>query len=263
MGDDPRLATPGPGEDEERPISVSDGITLRRIQTGKKRFRVQHRSIVPRRVERSLHLDVRMDVPGLPANVYALVVVAAALDATALPFPGRLILAGAGAMAAAGGAHVTLVIALGALAVLAVDHLWYFAGEIAEGPMMKLVKWVTARSTRAARKTAQEYFDRWGGLTFLVGRFVAVVRIVAWPLARATGISYVRFLVLDALAAAVWTTTWVGLGFILGPRLYALMERIGMPLTIGLAIAAGVGGILAMRLLRQRRGRGGQIARAS
>ena len=202
-----------------------------------------------------------MDVPGLPANVYALVVIAAALDATALPFPGRLILAGAGAMAAAGGAHVTLLIALATLAVLAVDHLWYFAGSIAGGPMVRLVKWVTARSARAARRTAKEYFERWGGLTFVIGRFVAVVRIVAWPLARATGISYVRFLVLDILAAALWTTTWVGLGFILGPRLYALMERLGLPVTIALAVAAGVGGILAVRLLRHRRER--QIARAS
>jgi membrane protein DedA with SNARE-associated domain len=202
-----------------------------------------------------------VDLPGLPANVYALVVLAAALDATALPFPGRLVLAGAGAFAAAGGAHLTLLIALAALAVLAVDHLWYFAGSIAEGPVLRLVKWVTARSTRAACRTAQEYFERWGGLTFVVGRFVAVVRIVAWPLARATGISYARFLVLDLLAAAFWTTTWVGLGFVLGPRLHALMESLGLPVTIGLAVAAGVGIVLATRLLRQRRAR--QIARAS
>jgi membrane protein DedA with SNARE-associated domain len=194
-----------------------------------------------------------MNVPGLPANVYALVVIAAALDATALPFPGRLVLAGAGAFAAAGGAHLTLLLVLATLAVLAVDHLWYFAGSIAEGPMLRLVKWITARSARSARRTAREYFERWGGLTFVVGRFVAVVRIVAWPLARATGISYVRFLVLDALAAALWTTTWMGLGFILGPQLYALMERLGLPLTIGLAVAAAIAGVLVTRTLRLRR----------
>jgi membrane protein DedA with SNARE-associated domain len=202
-----------------------------------------------------------VDLPGLPANVYVLVVVAAALDATALPFPGRLVLAGAGAFAAAGGAHLTLLLALGTLAVLAVDHLWYFAGSIAEGPVLRLVTWVTTRSTRAACRTAQEYFERWGGLTFVVGRFVAIVRIVAWPLARATGIAYVRFLVLDLLAAALWTATWVGLGFVLGPRLYALVERLGLPVTIALAVAASAGIVFGVRLLRQRRAR--QIVRAS
>jgi membrane-associated protein len=199
-----------------------------------------------------------MDVSGLTANVYVLVVLAAAIDATALPFPGRLVLAGSGAIAAAGGAHLTVLLVLGTLAVLAVDHLWYFAGSIAEGPALCLVKWVTARSAPAARRTARDYFARWGGLTFVAGRFVAVVRIVAWPLARATGISYARFLALDAFAAALWTTTWVGLGFVLGPRLHALMERLGLPLTVGLAVAAGVGGLCAVRLVRRggREGRG-------
>ena len=127
-----------------------------------------------------------MDLSRLGANLYVIVVIAAALDATALPFPGRLVLAGAGAMAVRDVGHLAIVIGLGTLAVLAVDHLWYFAGSIAGGPMMRLVKWLTARSTRATRRTAQEYFERWGALTFVIGRFVAVVRILAWPLARSS-----------------------------------------------------------------------------
>jgi membrane protein DedA with SNARE-associated domain len=196
-----------------------------------------------------------VDLSSLGANLYVIVVVAAALDATALPFPGRLVLAGAGAAAARDVGHLALVIGLGTLAVLAVDHLWYFAGSIAGGPTLRLVKWLTARSTRAARRTAQEYFDRWGALTFVVGRFVAVVRILAWPLARATGISYVRFLALDAFAAALWTTTWVGLGYLLGPRIQAFTERFGFAAAIALGVAAGVGGLLAVRLIRRRRNR--------
>ena len=196
-----------------------------------------------------------MDLSSLSTNLYVVVVVAAALDATALPFPGRLVLAGAGAMVARDVGHLALVIGLGTLAVLAVDHLWYFAGSIAGGPTLRLVKWLTARSTRAARRSAQDYFDRWGALTFVIGRFVAVVRILAWPLARATGISYVRFLVLDAFAAALWTTTWVGLGYLLGPRVQAFTERFGLSVAIGLGVAAGVGGLIAVRLMRRRRAR--------
>jgi membrane protein DedA with SNARE-associated domain len=193
----------------------------------------------------------------LPAlyNLYVVVVLAAAIDATALPFPGRLVLAAAGAIAARDTMHLAVVIGLGTLAVLAVDHLWYFAGSFAEGPVLRLVKWLTARSTRAARKTAQEYFDRWGALTFVVGRFVAVVRILAWPLARATGISYPRFLALDAFAALVWTSTWVGLGYLLGPRLQAFTERFGVAAAIALGVAAGLGGLLAMRTMRRRAAR--------
>jgi membrane protein DedA with SNARE-associated domain len=196
-----------------------------------------------------------VDVSRLGANLYVIVVVAAALDATALPFPGRLVLAGVGAAAARDVGDLALVIGLGTLAVLAVDHLWYFAGSFAEGPALRLVKWLTARSTRAARRSAQGYFDRWGPLTFVVGRFVAVVRILAWPLARATGISYVRFLVLDAFACALWTSTWVGLGYLLGPRIQAFTERFGLSVAIGLGVAAGIGGLLAVRFIRRRRDR--------
>jgi membrane protein DedA with SNARE-associated domain len=193
-----------------------------------------------------------VDLGGLSANLYVIVVIAAALDATGLPFPGRLVLAGAGALVARDVGHLAVVIVLGTLAVLAVDHLWYFAGSIAEGPALKLVKWLTARSAGAARRTAQEYFDRWGALTFVVGRFVAVVRIVTWPLARATGISYPRFLVLDAFAATLWTSTWVGLGYLLGPQVQAFAQRFGLSLAIALGVVAGIGGLLAVRLMRRR-----------
>jgi membrane protein DedA with SNARE-associated domain len=193
-----------------------------------------------------------VDLNGVSSNLYVIVVLAAALDATALPFPGRLVLAGAGAITARDNGQLLLVIALGTVAALAVDHLWYFAGSIARGPLLRLVKWLTARSERGARRTAQEYFERWGALTFVVGRFVAVVRIVAWPLARTTGISYPRFLALDAFAAALWTSTWVGLGYFLGPRLWAVMERFGLPLTIAIAVLGTVGGLLGVRLLRRR-----------
>jgi membrane protein DedA with SNARE-associated domain len=138
----------------------------------------------------------------------------------------------------------------------------YFAGLIAKGSVLRLVRWLTARSARSARRTAEEYFARWGGLTFVVGRFVAGVRIVAWPLAPATGISYVRFPALDALAAALWTATWAGLGFVLGPRLYAMMERVGVPFAGARTVAAAVGGLLAIRLARRRRNKRG-LARSS
>ena len=193
-----------------------------------------------------------MDLRSFSSNLYVIVVIAAALDAAAVPFPGRLVLVGAGAMAARDVGHLAVVIGLGTLTVLAVDHLWYFAGSIAEGPLLRLVKWLTARSARSARRTAREYFERWGALTFVVGRFVAVVRILAWPLARATGISYPRFVVLDAFAALLWTSTWVGLGYLLGPRVQALVERFGLAVAVVLGVAAGIGGMLSLRLMRRR-----------
>ena len=49
----------------------------------------------------------------LVEHTYAVVFIATLVDATAIPFPGRIILAAAGALAAAGDVSLTLVIALG------------------------------------------------------------------------------------------------------------------------------------------------------
>ena len=57
--------------------------------------------------------------------------IATVIDATGIPFPGRILLAAAGALAASTtDVSVLLVIALGAAGVLVSDHLWYFAGAL-------------------------------------------------------------------------------------------------------------------------------------
>ena len=56
------------------------------------------------------------------AHAYLVVFVGALIDATGLPFPGRLLLAGAGAYAAAGNASLGAFIALAALGAMLADQ---------------------------------------------------------------------------------------------------------------------------------------------
>jgi membrane protein DedA with SNARE-associated domain len=153
----------------------------------------------------------------LTAHTYGVVFVATLIDATAIPFPGRILLAAAGAVAATGEVSAPAIIALGAAGVLITDHLWYFAGSLGGDRLLRLYCWLTFSSPDCVRRTT-DWLKRFGALTIVAGRFVAAVRLLAWPLARQHGVGYPTFLALDTVAALVWTSIWVGLGWFLGDR---------------------------------------------
>ena len=132
----------------------------------------------------------------LSAHTYSVVFVATLIDATAIPFPGRILLAAAGAFAAAGERSVTMVIASGAAGVVITDHVWYFAGHLGGDRLLRLYCRLTFSSPDCARRTT-DWFKRYGPLTIVVGRFVAAVRVLAWPMARGHGVRYPLFLALD------------------------------------------------------------------
>ncbi len=153
----------------------------------------------------------------LGEHTYAVVFLATLVDATAIPFPGRIVLAAAGAFAAAGDANVALVIGLGTAGVIITDHVWYFAGARGGGRLLRLYCRLTFSSPDCVQRTT-DWFKRFGPLVIVVGRFVAAVRVLAWPLARDHGVRYLTFVALEVPAALLWTVLWVGLGWLLGAR---------------------------------------------
>lgn len=196
----------------------------------------------------------------LAAYTYPVVFVATLVDATAIPFPGRVVLAAAGAFAAAGDVGLVLVIALGTAGVSIIDHLWYFAGSRRGERLLRLYCRLTFSSPDCVERTTH-WFQRYGSLVILVGRFVAVVRVLAWPLARDHGIRYPTFVALEVPAALVWTGTWVGLGWLFGAH-WAEASAEARWVSVSLA---GVGALafVVFRLWQRVRARTESGARAS
>ena len=188
----------------------------------------------------------------LVEHTYAVVFLSSLIDATAIPFPGRIVLAAAGAFAAAGEANVVLVIALGTAGVVITDHVWYCAGSLGGDRLLRLYCRLTFSSPDCVQRTT-DWFKRFGTLTIVVGRFVAVVRVLAWPLARDHGVGYATFLALDVAAALAWTAIWVGLGWLLGGRWAEAPAEIRW-ISVALAIAAAASFLVA-RWWRRRRPR--------
>lgn len=188
----------------------------------------------------------------LTDNLYPIVFIAAMIDATGVPFPGRLLVITAGALAV-NGPEATWVVLLAAAGALVGDHTLYLLGRLGGDKVLSLYCRWTMGSSRCIEK-AQEYFGRFGGATIVIGRFVTGVRLFAAALAGSAGIRYSSFLFFDAIGALLWAGTFVLLGYFLGARAAQILGPYrNTVLVIGIGLALVPPGLVAYRLWRRRR----------
>jgi membrane protein DedA with SNARE-associated domain len=160
--------------------------------------------------------------------VYLGLFLAALIDATGFPFPGRALLVAAGDATARDWGQVALMTAAGALGALVGDHLWYAAGRLgAADRLTRLYGKLSRTSGRCEAQGAHSRFDRLGPLAIVIGRFVAGVRLFAAPMAGGGAISYPRFLLFGVIGAVAWSGLFVAAGYALGAPARALIERHG------------------------------------
>lgn len=175
----------------------------------------------------------------LIAHTYLVVFLGTMFDATGLPFPGRVLLVAAGAVAAAGHANVLMVVAAGALAAMLVDQVWFLT--ITRGSSRLVDAYCRMRGQPpGCDEEADEYFRRYGAATIILGRFFTVVRLVAWPVAARNGVGYARFVALDVVGATLWTSIWVALGWLVGEHWRSAAQTLGGWVTVagGLVVIA-------------------------
>ena len=196
-------------------------------------------------------------VDAFVTHAYLIVFVGALIDATGLPFPGRLLLAGAGAYAAAGNASVAAFITLGALGAMLTDQLWFWTATRGGVWLIDTYRRLSRRAWTAPEAGA-DVLVRYGPLSVVLGRFFTVVRLVAWPVLVRNGLSWPRFVILDALGAFVWSTIWVGLGWIVGEQWQDAAQSVSGWLAVAAAVVVvTLAGPVALRVWRRRARAGG------
>ncbi|HWD35961.1 MAG TPA: VTT domain-containing protein, partial [Casimicrobiaceae bacterium] len=62
----------------------------------------------------------------------------------------------------------------------------------------------------------QAFYERYGGVTIIIGRFVPIIRTFAPFLAGVAGMSYRRFLCYNVVGACLWIALLVYAGFLFG-----------------------------------------------
>jgi membrane protein DedA with SNARE-associated domain len=188
----------------------------------------------------------------LAAHAYLVVFVGALIDASGVPFPGRFLLAAAGAYAAAGHGHVGVFIGLAALGAVLSDQLWFWAARRGSHWLMDLYCRLTRRP-RSCRDETLESLAAHAPLGVILGRFFTVVRAIGWPLLARQGLGWPRFVAFDVLGALVWSAVWVGVGWIVGDQWRDAAGSVGGWMTLaGGVLVTGLGAPLALRAWRRR-----------
>lgn len=93
---------------------------------------------------------------------------------------------------------------------------------------------------------AKQLFARWGGWAVFFGRFIALLRIFAGPLAGAMRMRYPRFFAANASGAVVWAGGTVAVIYYAGMAAERWLSRFSW-IALVAAIAIGIGATLLMR----------------
>jgi membrane protein DedA with SNARE-associated domain len=185
---------------------------------------------------------------------YLIIFAAALLECAAfagLLVPGESLVLASGFFAHQGILELDAVMAAAGAGAIAGDNIGYLLGT-------RLGRdWLLRRGSRFGlrkRRLAQvdAFFQRHGPRAVFIGRFIGFARALVPFVAGASRMSYRKFLVADALGAALWTATFVTLGYVLGASWQVAEKWISRTgLLLGLVLLAGVAVFWLRRRSRQ------------
>ena len=131
------------------------------------------------------------------------------------PFlPGDSILFIAGTVVATADLNIHLLALVLTAAAILGDSVNYAVGHFI-GP--RVYDRPDSRWFRKAHlQRTQAFYDKYGGVTIIIGRFVPIIRTFAPFLAGVAGMSYRRFLAFNVVGAIAWITSLVYAGYLFG-----------------------------------------------
>jgi len=131
------------------------------------------------------------------------------------PFlPGDSLLFVAGAVAAAGGMDIHLLVVLLIIAAILGDAVNYAVGHYI-GPRMfnhNESRWLNPKHL----KRAHDFYEKYGGKTIIIARFVPIVRTYAPFIAGAASMTYSKFALFNVTGAVIWVTSLGYAGYFFG-----------------------------------------------
>ena len=131
------------------------------------------------------------------------------------PFlPGDSLLFVAGTFAALGSLDIALLLLVLAVAAILGDTVNYWIGRKA-GPAIFHRDDVRFLNKKHLMKT-HEFYERHGGKTIIIARFVPIIRTFAPFVAGVGDMSYPRFIAYNIIGALMWVFTCSGAGYFFG-----------------------------------------------
>ena len=169
-----------------------------------------------------------------------------------LPVPGDAVMLLAGVRVHQGRAPAYLVLATMVGATLLGGSLLYWLARYGGRPMLYRYAGFLRLDLDHLRR-AERLVQRHGWLAIVVGRIVPGLRVATTLVAGVFGVPYRVFLPALALGSSVYILVFFGLGYLAGPEVLRLLERLHVSTHL-LVIVVGLAVLLAVLLTIRRRG---------
>jgi membrane protein DedA with SNARE-associated domain/membrane-associated phospholipid phosphatase len=167
-----------------------------------------------------------------------------------LVVPGETVVVLGGAVAGQGETELLLTIALVWGSAFLGDTASFFIGaKLGRGFVLRHGERLRISRERFAR--VESYFERHGGKTILIGRFIGIIRALAPFVAGSSGMRYLVMAPYSILGTGLWAATFTLLGYFASQNVEAVVHASERGLLyFALLVGAIVGAIVLIRWLR-------------
>jgi membrane protein DedA with SNARE-associated domain len=193
--------------------------------------------------------------PTLDRFGYLAVVGLVLIEDFGVPVPGETVLILAAVYAGTGRLNIFLVGLLGFCGAVIGDNIGFAIGHFGGRPLIRRYgRYIFLTDERIDRATG--FFERHGGWIIIVARFIEGLRQANGIIAGISGIHWARFLLYNAIGAALWVGVWTCIGYFSGSHINAIYDAASR-YSVYLAIAFGlvVLALIARHVVRVRRAR--------
>ncbi|MFB7937272.1 DedA family protein [Streptomyces sp. NPDC127049] len=185
-----------------------------------------------------------------PVAIYALVGVVIGLESLGIPLPGEIVLVSSALLASQHGDINPYVLGGCATAGAIIgDSIGYAIGRRGGRP---LLAWLGGRFpghfSEANIALAERSFQKWGMWAVFFGRFIALLRIFAGPLAGVLQMPYWKFLVANVFGGILWAGGTTAVIYSVGIVAEAWLKRFSW---LGLVLAVLIG-VASMLIIKNR-----------
>jgi len=182
---------------------------------------------------------------------YWTVFIGISLENAGIPLPGETITLVGGFLAGEGELEYKWVLAAAISGAILGDNCGYWLGRLGGWSMLvRIAQWFRIEEERLEGVRSQ-FSDNAAKAVFF-GRFIALLRIFAGPLAGIVGMPYGKFFLCNAAGAALWALIMVSLAFFVG-AIVPLEQLISWVAQFGIGALVVVIGLVAFSLWLEAR----------
>ncbi|GAA2479246.1 DedA family protein [Streptomyces thermolineatus] len=182
-----------------------------------------------------------------PLGVYVLVGVVIGLESLGIPLPGEIVLVSSALLSSQGVVDPVLVAACATAGAIVGDSIGYSIGRKGGRPLLdRLAERFPKHFGPVQVVQAERAFHRWGMWAVFFGRFIALLRIFAGPLAGVLRMPYWKFLTANVLGGIVWAAGTTAVIYTVGIVAEAWLKRFSW-LGLALAVLFGIASTLYVR----------------